>query len=266
MKKLAVCGKGGSGKSTVVSLLAKEISRRAYDVLVVDADESNLGLHRILGIDEAPVPIMDSVGGKKGIKEKLPPKNAAGLSRTGTAILDDAAIKPADIQPPFVARANGVSLVSIGKIHQAMEGCACPIGALGKEFLQKLELEEREVVLVDMEAGVEHFGRGVEAGVDGILIVVDPSFESLELAGRIHEIALQMGITRIAAVLNRVISQTMAERLREELARKNVRTAGVIHQDEEVFLAGLEGRSGEGKAAGKDARLLLDSLLAESGI
>ena len=261
MNKVAVCGKGGSGKSTVVSLLAHGLSRRGYEVLVVDSDESNLGLHRILGIDSTPVTLMDSIGGKGAIKRRLPPKTAQSLSMTQTGILEAEKIRPADIPAPYIGRKNGISMVSIGKIHEALEGCACPIGALGKEFLEKLHIDTNEIVLVDMEAGVEHFGRGVEAGVDGILIVVDPSFESVELAQRINTISKEMGISNVQAVLNRVTSEDMAAKLVRTLSEKKVPVIGTIRMDDEVFTAGLEGRTATGSTAISDVNVILDKLV-----
>lgn len=263
MKKLTVCGKGGSGKSTIVSLLAHGLTQRGYSVLVVDADESNLGLYRILGMNKPPATLMESVGGKKGIKERLPPKSAQGLERTETEILESGYRRSVDIPAPYIRRANGISLVSIGKIKHALEGCACPIGALGKEFLDRLEVGEEEMVLVDMEAGVEHFGRGVEAGVDCVLIVVDPSFESIELAARINTIASDMGIKRIKAIINKVSSEEMAGKLHDSLIAKDVMTAGIVYQDEEVFLAGLEGRTGAGNRAQNNVEGILDNLLVQ---
>ena len=69
--KISVCGKGGSGKSTIVTLLAGEAQSRGYKVLVVDSDESNAGLYRILGFSQPPVPLMEIVGGKKKIISTL---------------------------------------------------------------------------------------------------------------------------------------------------------------------------------------------------
>ncbi len=260
MKKLAVCGKGGSGKSTVVTLFAQGLQKRSYKVLVVDSDESNLGLYRLLGLKTAPAALMDSMGGKKGIKDKLPPKSAVGLAKANTGILDAAHIRLKDIPEPYIGRIDGISMVSIGKIHEAMEGCACPIGALGREFLEKLEVGPGEMVLVDMEAGVEHFGRGVEAGVDAILIVVDPSFESLELAGRIDDIARNMGIATVAAVVNKVTSDDMMDKIRVLLSEKNVDVIGSIRQNSEVFTAGLEGRAVRESTSAADINMILDNL------
>ena len=104
--KISVCGKGGSGKSTVVSLLAKQAELSGYEVLVVDSDESNTGLFRMLGFSKPPEPLMELVGGKKAIREKI------GQS----SMLAETQITTADVPSRFLLKRNGLKLVSIGKI------------------------------------------------------------------------------------------------------------------------------------------------------
>ena len=118
--------------------------------------------------------------------------------------------------------ANDIRLVCIGKILQSLEGCACPMGALSREFLKRLSLKEGEVAIVDMEAGIEHFGRGIETSIDSVLIVVEPSLDSLELAEKINNLAIEVGIDKVSAVLNKVPSGKLAFKLRDELFKKKV--------------------------------------------
>ena len=177
--KISVCGKGGSGKSTVVALLANEARARGYRVLVVDSDESNSGLFRMLGFDYPPVPLMELVGGKQSLKQKMGQPTVLAQSRIGLK----------DLSPQHLVQRDGLTLVSIGKILQSLEGCACPMVVLSREFLKKLALAEGELAIVDMEAGVEHFGRGVETSIDSVLIVVEPPLESVSVAQKIHELA-----------------------------------------------------------------------------
>jgi len=229
--KLSICGKGGSGKSILVSLLARELSNRGYPVLVVDSDESNSNLYRMLGLERAPLPLMDLVGGKKALKDRM----------GNGSVLRQEKIRVEDIPAEHVVGENGVNLVSVGKIHQALEGCACPMGVLNREFLKKLELCGREITLVDMEAGIEHFGRGVETSIDRVLLVVEPSLESLDLAGRINELSRQAGISRLQAVINKADSEETESMVREELSRKGIPVAGSLPYDPEIFRAGLKG-------------------------
>ncbi len=265
MNKIAICGKGGSGKSTMAALLAKSLRGKNHKVLLVDSDESNTGLHRMLGFDKAPRSIMDMMGGRKSLKEKLPPKSPVGLARTGTDILARREIKIDEIPEEYINYSgDGIAMISVGKINEAMEGCACPIGALGKELLAKLRLEAGQIVLIDMEAGIEHFGRGVESGVDAVLIVVDPSYESIDLAERIYRVSKQMNIGHIYAVLNKVTSQEIAAGLTQKLENRNIPLIGKIPYDEDTFRAGLEGQIISGDIAAQGADGIIGALLEKS--
>ena len=250
--KLAVCGKGGSGKSTLVALLAHQALARGRRVVVLDADESNPGLFRLLGFERPPSPLLELAGGRKGVWESLE-RGVLAKKEFGLEELPEA----------YVGRKNGLSLLCVGKIMMAGEGCACPLGALSREVLRRLRLGEGELLLADLEAGVEHLGRGVEEGVDLVLVVVDPSFDSLVLAGRAAQMAKGMG-KRVYAVLNRVREGGMEGRLRAEVERRGLKVAGTLHEDPEVFEAGLLGRLGGGRVW-EEAGYLLDFLLEGGG-
>jgi len=264
MKKLTVCGKGGTGKSTIVALLAQGISYRGYHVLVVDSDESNSGLYRLLGFDRAPYPLMELIGGKKGIKEKMGPKSPAGESDHQTMVLTQDRIRVADIPPEYILCRDGIALLSIGKIHQSLEGCACPMGVLSREFLKKLHLKDNEVTIADMEAGVEHFGRGVETSIDSVLVVVEPSLESLELAQKINNLATGIGIDNTWAILNKITSEELASRLEAELKKKNIPVVGSIHYHTEIFDACLEGLPIHSGKATEEIDEFVDTLLKDN--
>ncbi|MBW2590885.1 MAG: ATP-binding protein [Deltaproteobacteria bacterium] len=250
--KISVCGKGGSGKSALTSLLANQAISRGLGVLVVDSDESNSGLFKMLGFENPPVPLMELIGGKKKLKEKMRNPN----------VLAESHLSVKDIPSEHLIRRNGLVLVSIGKILQAFEGCACPMGVLNREFLKKLRLSKNEIAIIDMEAGVEHFGRGIDESIDRVLLVVEPSFESIALAEKIKKITA--GMNRAAsAVINKVDSEKIAHKLKGELKTRDIEFIGTIPNDPLVFEACLEGRAiGAGDAfhaAGK----VLDNLLTE---
>lgn len=261
--KISVCGKGGSGKSSIVALLASGIQHRGYQVLVVDSDESNSGLYRMLGFDRAPSPLIDLIGGKKNVQRKMISKFSSGESEPQMTILAQDEIWVADIPPQHILSRDSIALVSIGKILQSLEGCACPMGVLSREFLKKLHLKDNEVTIVDMEAGVEHFGRGVETSIDSVLIVVEPSFESVELAERVNGLAAGIGIDNIWAVLNKITSEELASKLETELIKRDIAVIGSIHYDTEIFEACLEGRPVYSQKATQDIEKFLDTLLQD---
>ncbi len=256
MKKVSVCGKGGSGKSTVVALLAHGIQARGHRVLVVDSDESNPGLYRMLGFDKRPEPLLGLVGGKKKVFQTFSEEPESSKS-----ILTQEEIQVADIPGGYIVERNSIGLVCIGKILQSLEGCACPMGALSREFLKRLRLQEDEVAIIDMEAGIEHFGRGVEASIDSVLIVTEPSFDSLELAEKINTLAAEVGVEHVWTILNKIRSKEIASRLREELEERGISVIGSIGYEPEIFQSGLEGRPVCSDKLETDIGSILDQLL-----
>jgi CO dehydrogenase maturation factor len=260
--KISVCGKGGSGKSVIATLLAYEFKSRGYRVLVVDSDESNSGLFRMLGFTEPPIPLMEMVGGKKGLKDRMGRSSSAGKSETKAEILSLEKIRVSDIPPQYIKERDGLRLVNIGKILQALEGCACPMGVLSREFLGKLRLGKNEICIVDMEAGVEHFGRGVETSIDLVLVVVEPSFESLELAAKVKQLAVGSGVKNVRAIINKVSSTEMAGKLAAELVRRGVNIVGAIHANREIFEACMSGGSLETVIVG-EVKEIVSNLLSK---
>jgi CO dehydrogenase maturation factor len=241
--KLAVCGKGGSGKSTITALLARSFSKRGFQVLVIDSDESNSGLYRKLGMKSSPIPIMDMIGGRKGFKEKKSAKIAVGSGAASQDLLVDESLSISDIAPEHIASRNGISLVIVGKIEQAMEGCACPMGVVNREFLHKLNLNSNQIVIVDTEAGLEHFGRGLETTIDGMVIVVDPSFESIDYAEKAFSLAKASGIDNIWVIINKANSDKTVEKLQSLLDSRNIPLTDHIDFDDNIFETELEGQS-----------------------
>ena len=232
--KILICGKGGSGKSTLTTLLARALNDNGKTVLVVDADESNRCLHRLLGA-EMPAILMDAMGGRKGVKAQLNP----GPASAEEAVLLKDPLTLAEIPPECLADANGVKLLVVGKIRSFGEGCACMMGNISKTILTRLRETENEVVLIDAEAGLEHFGRRVDAGCDLILCVVDPSFESFALADRVDALADAAGIHAVF-VLNKVdemVGEAMAGRLDAE------KVIAVVPRSERLFTQSLDGRA-----------------------
>ncbi|MBW2023757.1 MAG: P-loop NTPase [Deltaproteobacteria bacterium] len=133
--KICICGKGGSGKSTVVKLMADALRKYGKEVTVLDSDESNTSLYWMLGFERPPQPLMDSLGGKKSVQAKMIERLSRGENEPEMSIWQQDLILPDLLRPGFIVEKGGLKLIQTGKIHQALEGCACPMGAVTREFL-----------------------------------------------------------------------------------------------------------------------------------
>ena len=224
--------------------------------MVVDSDESNSGLFRMLGFDHPPVPLMELVGGKKNLKQKMGQPSVLAENRI---VLEE-------LSPQHLVLRDGLMLVSIGKILQSLEGCACPMGVLSREFLKKLALAEDELAIVDMEAGVEHFGRGVDTSIDSILIVVEPPLESVDVGQKIHNLASGIGIKNVWAIMNKVPSEEISTRLKEKLEKRHIEVIGCIYYDTDIFSSSLDGKTPVKGVAVLEIKEIMNSILSRAGM
>jgi len=233
--KILICGKGGCGKSSVTALLAIELAKKGYKVVVVDNDESNFGLHIQLGM-ELPKDFALHFGGKRMVAEKLL-ESKGGEGERFSVFAEG--IRASDIPGDYMSKKGRINLLAIGKIRDFGEGCACPFNALSADLLRMLKLNEGEFALVDTDAGVEHFGRGVETGCDLLLMVIDPSQESIRLAEKVNKIAEEAG-KPLYYVLNKTDEET-ARFLLDSVDKSKV--VSVIPEDKRVFRNGLVGEA-----------------------
>jgi len=254
--KISVCGKGGSGKSVVVALMADALRQRGKEVIVLDSDESNANLFWMLGLDRPPRPLMDLLGGRKGVKQKMRKKSIWEMEK----------IPIHEIPEEYVAKGDGIRLVATGKIHQSLEGCACPMGAVTREFLKKLELTPNEIALVDMEAGIEHFGRGIEASVDRVVCVVEPSLESISMAKRVMELTKAAGATFNGAILNKISNPEQKNIVIGKLGEVDFPVIGTIGYHEEIRSACLKGGRLTAQIVAGELKTIIDSLLGGSNL
>lgn len=252
-KKIAVCGKGGTGKSTIVALMANALRQAGYLVLVMDTDESNPGLYRLLGFDQQPRPLM-------ALLERF----SLGETKPETEWLKQNEILVQDIPSEYLLECDSLKFLMAGKIADPFQGCACSIADIARGLIEKLVLKDREIVLIDMEAGIESFGRGVERGVDTVLVVVEPSFESLALAEKISYMSDGIGVNKVMAIPNKVASEKVEERIIEELENKKIKVIGTIYFDSQINEASLEGKTLSGSSsAAEDIKRITRLLLVE---
>jgi CO dehydrogenase maturation factor len=232
--KIMISGKGGSGKSTLAVLLAKALVKNDCEVLLVDADESNMGVSRLLGAADSDN-LMESMGGRQSVKTKLWSETASQTENE----LFKAGMKITDLPDRCVTQADGVKLLVMGKIQNFGDGCACLIGTLSKTVLAKLDEGDNAMVIIDAEAGVEHFGRKVDSVCDLIIGVVDPTYESFMLSGKMQEMAATAGI-EIVFVLNKT-DETVTEVMVEHLDSDKV--IAQIPYSKEIFTHSLHGKA-----------------------
>ncbi|SFM60540.1 hypothetical protein [Thermodesulforhabdus norvegica] len=239
--KICVCGKGGSGKTTIIKLMADVLRDRGCKVIVLDSDESNPALYRALGLSAPPCSLMESLGGKRAVQEKMRAAMARGEEEPALSIWQQDSMSLKDLPSDYVAENRGIYLIQTGKIERSMEGCACPMGVVTREFLKKFSLHTGEIMLVDMEAGIEHFGRGIETGVDGVVCVVEPSYESVLIAQNVMKLTSSSGASFKGCVLNKVMDEDQEMNLRSLLDESKVPVIGRIGYYQEIQKASLAG-------------------------
>jgi CO dehydrogenase maturation factor len=233
MAKILFCGKGGSGKSTLLALLALYLSEDR-DVLVVDADESNPGLARMMGLDAPRQTLMENLGGKTAFRRAMGKKTASLEEKD----LLGGTLQSLESLPSSAASRSGrLTLVSVGKIEHTHEGCACPMGILARTFIGNVSVQPGQWVLIDTEAGVEHFGRGVLEGVDAVVAIADPSYDAVMLISKIKAMADEGG-KRLSVVLNKTDGDTESL-MRTHLESRGIRIAASLPQSRDITAGNL---------------------------
>ena len=213
----------------------------------------------MLGFDKRAEPLIDLLGGKQKLEAEIMARVKAGETEETMQLVTEE-MPVASIPPQYILETDGIKLVVVGKILVALEGCACPMGIVSRSFLKQLRLEPDEVAVIDLEAGVEHFGRGVETSVDCVLVVVEPSIDSLQVAEKISELANQIEVGDVWAVLNKITTDEIAARLTDYLHERDITVIGMIHQDQEIFESCLEGRPIRGRVVAEDVDKILNFL------
>jgi len=225
--KIAISGKGGVGKTTLAAILSKIFSSRGYKVFAIDADpDVNLALS--LGFSNQPTPLIQ-------MRELIEERTGAKIgSRTPFFKLNP---KVDDIPEKFFLRKGNIYLAVMGTVRGGGLGCTCPENAFLKALLRHLILEREEIVIMDMEAGIEHLGRGTTEGIDILVVVVEPSLKSIETVERIAKLSTQIGIKNIKLVGNKVKGEDSKTLLIRKL--KDFDFIGFLSYNEDFYLADI---------------------------
>jgi CO dehydrogenase maturation factor len=227
--KVAVAGKGGVGKTLVAGALAYFLAQKGFKVLAIDADSSpNLALTLGISVDQALkiVPISEN---KELIRRKTSTEypGVYRLSFTVEDVVRDFAVKS-----PF-----NINLLVMGTIRAAGEGCTCAANALVRSLLRHLIVERDEAIVMDMEAGVEHLGRGTAKHVDTMLIITDSSLKSLEIARKIQTLASEAGIKKTFIVGNKIAKKDEEDAVKRFASDNGLTVLGLIPFDEQILNA-----------------------------
>lgn len=227
MIKIAISGKGGVGKTTLSGTLARLFARKGYDVLAIDADPS-MNLASALGIKNPPRPLTEY---KELIDERA--GGPAGVFKLNP--------KVDDIVDKFgVTGPDNVKLLVMGTVERGGSGCMCPASSFLKALMRHVILKLNSVVILDMEAGVEHLGRGTTKGIDYMIIVVEPGARSIETAGRIAELGRQIGIDKFGIVINKAGNEVKVLDIEEKLKVFDLPVIGSIPFDNDLIRADLD--------------------------
>ena len=216
--KIAVSGKGGVGKTTLVALLAKILHDMKYKVLLIDADP-DMNLASVLGIpkDTPITPIIE-------MKDLIAERTGAEVDKPAPFFKMNPKVD--DIPDKYSINYHGLKLMVMGTIRNGGGGCACPLNAFLKSLLAYMIVLRNEWVLLDMEAGIEHLGRGTTIAVDQMLVVVEPNRTSIETAYRIRKLSRDIGIKNLSVIANKIQSPEEKEFLEDNL--KDFRILGYI--------------------------------------
>jgi CO dehydrogenase maturation factor len=209
--KTAISGKGGVGKTTLAGVMARMLSERGQRVLAIDADpDSNLA--SAIGIDKEK---LDRIKPLAQMQEFIEERTGAKKGTYGSFFKLNPKVD--DIPEKFALEKDRIKLVVLGNIPQGGGGCFCAENVLLKSLLSYVFVERDEHVIVDMEAGLEHLGRGTTEYVDGLIVVVEPGQRSFQTAHQVRKLSADLGIKQVYVVGNKVTDQKDVTLIREHL-------------------------------------------------
>jgi len=222
LAKIIVCGKGGSGKSTVTALLARYLAVNGRSVCAIDADESSFSLHRMINLPSPERTLVEELGGREAIAKGF----SSGMSLE--KIKDprfSRGLHVRDLPCTCVSCRDNLYLVSIGKIREPKEGCSCVMTDLARQFISMLYMGNW-TYLIDTSSPMEHVARSLYEACDEFLVVLDPTMESLELAVKMRELSVKLN-KRIYLILNKVSERTKTH-MTDRLKANDLEPAAVI--------------------------------------
>ncbi len=231
--KIAITGKGGVGKTTFAATIARMYANEGRSVLAADADpDANLGL--ALGFtDEELEKIIPISKMRKLVEERTEADEFNRMFKMNP--------KVDDIPDKYAKTCNGVKLLVLGTVETGGSGCVCPEHVMLKRIINHLMLRSTDVVILDMEAGLEHLGRGTTSGMDQFIVVIEPGARSIQTYKNVKRLADDLGVKQVSVVANKVRSAEDEAFIRSRIPAEDL--LGFIHYNSEVIDADRQGKS-----------------------
>lgn len=231
--KVAITGKGGVGKTTLASTLARLYAAEGRPVLAADVDpDANLGL--ALGLTQEEVDKIVPISKMRTLVEERTGANEANKFFKLNPYV-------ADIPEKYAKDVNGVKLLVMGTVDVGGSGCVCPEHVMLKAILSSLTYRKDDVVIMDMEAGLEHLGRGTAQGMDQFIVVIEPGARSVQTYHNVKRLAQDLGISRVRVVANKIRDPEDEAFIREKIPAEDF--LGFIHYNRDIMEADREGKS-----------------------
>ena len=235
MMKIAISGKGGTGKTTFAAIIARLLAAEGRKVLAVDADpDANLGT--ALGFNAEELQSLLPISGMEELIEER-----TGTDRNSYGNFFKINPRVDDIPDRFSIEKNGVKLLLMGNVETGGGGCVCPANVMLKRLISHLVIARDEDVIMDMEAGLEHLGRGTAEMTDRIIVIVEPGERSIQTLQKLKPLANDLNIKKISIVANKIRGEDDINFINTRLAGEEI--LGFIHYSEDAISSDRSGFS-----------------------